>query len=485
MSRPSRPWLHFIRKVSWCCLSFGFLLAFTPGLAHAFTNSIGVGPGTLSWTVTTSTNQCSQSSYFTEYQFSGFSFTAGGSTQSLSGGAAYFQSSCSSPPTGPQPSSLTLSGSNFTITFYPQSGGGGSATYQADQTYTVYPAYKVLNITYVPPGNQSNVSYSTDVSQGTTSTIGNSFAQGTTVDYSVSVGFAFWKSTWDFNYGTSTTNGSSTTFTETIDSTTQATYLSPSDPLSHTSDRVSLWLNPAVTLIANGGSTFSYSIAPKDTGADGSPVMNTCSVTVGQLQNPTQLTVGQLVSQTIDGVTMPGLLSLCKSAVPDNQCTTALANSNGCGCAASDFTDIVQQDPFFHSGVPQNATAAQVNGAIPNRLVWVRTDLLSPNTKDSIKISDSSSSGYTYSTVNKDTVGWTKGWSINLPLIFSAKWTDTKTLTWTDTMTSGPTYGVSHTQNAVYATNNANCYEYVDIYEDTVYHSFVFFEDSPGACPAP
>jgi hypothetical protein len=403
----------------------------------------------------------------------------------LSGSATYFQSGCSSPPNGPQPPSLPLTGSTFVITFFPGSGGSGSATYTANATLTVFPAYKILNIVYVPPGNQSNVAYTTDATQGTTSTIGDSFQAGKSVNFNVSVGFLFWKSTWDFNYAMSTTNSNTSTFTETIDSTTQAAYLSPSNPLSHASDRIFLWLNPAVTLSSNGSSTFGYTMAPKDTGADGNPVMNTANATVAQLQNPKLLTVGQLVSQTIDGVTMPGLLALCQNAVPDNQCTAALASSTGCGCVANDFAAIVAQDPFWHAGVPQNATPAQINQAIPNRLVFMQTGLLEVNSPQTIKISDSSNSSSTYSTTNQNTVGWSKGGSVSFPLVFSASWKDTKTLTWTDTMSSGPAQGVAHTMSAVLATNNPNCFEHVDIYEDTVFHTFVFFEDSPGACPAP
>src|SRR5208283_109242 len=132
MSRPSRSWLQSGLKACLCWLCLGVLLALTPGAAWAYTESISVGLGTLSWTLTVSTYSCAYGETYTEYQYSNFSFTSSSGTQSLGGGAVYFQSGCGSycPPTGPQPSSLTLTGNGFTITFYPQSGGGGSATYQ-------------------------------------------------------------------------------------------------------------------------------------------------------------------------------------------------------------------------------------------------------------------------------------------------------------------------------------------------------------------
>ena len=500
MSRPSLSWSRFIRRISWCCLS-GALLALTPIPAHAYTNSTGVGPGTLSWTYTVSTQQCSQSSYFTQYQFSAFTFTAGGSTQSLSGSAAYFQSSCSNPPTGPQPASLTLTGTNFVITFHPQSGGSGSATFQADATFTVYPAYKVIHIVYIPSGNKSFVGYNTTITNGTTSKISDSFQSttsgGVSVGFTLNIGataenpkgFGSVGSSSGVDFGFSSTTGDSSSFTESVSSSSNVQFFSTSDNLDHTKDQIFVWLNPAVTLTQTGPSTIAYSLGvpAADIGTDPNktPVMDVVSATVAQLRDPTKMDVGQLVPSTQDGVTVPGLLCLCKNAVPANTCTQSLVGQNGCGCAASDFADIVAQDPFYQSGVAANATPLQVNQIFPNRFAYINTQLLDFGVQSTYTVDDKNTTQTTYTTKQMDTVSWSQGSTFTIPGGFTIGLKNGNSWTWTDTMETTKTNTLDHTMTAFLNSTNAGCYSNVDIFMDTVFHTFVFVPDSvsSSACP--
>jgi len=89
----------------------------------------------------------------TVYSYSSFSFTSStGVVTSLSGGGAYFvwNSTCASGvPQGAYPSSsITLTGSTFVITFAPQGGGGGSATYTALATQTISFTAPTTPVTY-------------------------------------------------------------------------------------------------------------------------------------------------------------------------------------------------------------------------------------------------------------------------------------------------------------------------------------------------
>jgi uncharacterized protein YegJ (DUF2314 family) len=110
---------------------FALMGIIAPRLAQA--QSTSVGGGTLSWITSSGTERCNQYATYTHYEFSGFSFQSStGVVTNLSGNAMYYQwnGSCASgTPQGATPSSLALNGPNFTISFYPSSGGSGSATY--------------------------------------------------------------------------------------------------------------------------------------------------------------------------------------------------------------------------------------------------------------------------------------------------------------------------------------------------------------------
>jgi hypothetical protein len=115
--------------------------AVAPQQANA--NSLSVGGGTLNWNMSTSSNQsCGPSATSTIYYFSSFSFTSStGVVTSFSASDDYFQwnSTCASGyPNGPYPSTtLSLTGSTFVITFTPQNGGSGSATYTGLTAQTI------------------------------------------------------------------------------------------------------------------------------------------------------------------------------------------------------------------------------------------------------------------------------------------------------------------------------------------------------------
>jgi len=143
---------------------------------EAAANSLSVGGGTLKWDISYNTNLgCGPygvtASY---YSFGNFSFTSStGVKTTFSDTIYYYQSSgcASGVPQGAYPSStLSLTGSNFIITFTPQSGGSGSATYTALTAQT---------ITFSNPGAQ-NIGTPLTLSATASSGLTVSFASETT-----------------------------------------------------------------------------------------------------------------------------------------------------------------------------------------------------------------------------------------------------------------------------------------------------------------
>jgi hypothetical protein len=226
--------------------------------------------------------------------------------------------------------------------------------------------------------------------------------------------------------------------------------------------------------------------------------MSNINVTVAALQNPTTLLPSELVSRTnSDGNVVPGLLSLCANRIAESQCTSAAAQSNACGCTAADFTSLVQQDPFFDPAI-SNPTIANINAADPNNARFVPVldengnDLMLPiqsGLTQNVSLTDAYNTSETYS----KTVSKKDGISIEYkssnaatsdnPLNFD--WKDSASVTWSLTESSGTSQGTSHTQSLSLQTTNSNCYEYVNVFEDTVFHTFVFANgsDAPNPCP--
>jgi len=247
------------------------LLMFVSSLAFAGTGSTGVGGGTLSWTWTSSTQNCWTGvlTPFTTWNFTSFSYKdSHGATFGMPGlGGVYISSpgggSC--PPNGFQPStgsvaSYSNGGTNYTITFFGQSGGGGTGTI-ATTGYTGYvnPKYIILGITYAPPGPSSFVNYSTSNLLSNTSSLNSSFssAYSSSETDKISGGIFGWLSG-------SASSTSSNTYTQASNSSTSVTVskqttvsdqtpgpASPYVGVDHDYDVIWLWLNPVVNFTLN------------------------------------------------------------------------------------------------------------------------------------------------------------------------------------------------------------------------------------------
>ena len=376
------------------------------------------------------------------------------------------------------------------------------------EMYT-FPEGKLLSILYMPPGNKSTVGYSSTTSGSVTDTYINSFSSGSTFSATFSLlGVSLGGDFSDSNSSTETTVDTSST-----QNTGTSTWATSGDPLDHTFDLLSIWLNPQLT-VANfpsnayqPGGIFSVlgNAAYSPSSGNGAPVnadeisstdMDIINVTVANLQNPTQLLPSQLVSRTnSDGTVVPGLLSLCANRIPESECTEAEAQSNGCGCTAADFAPLVQLDPFFNPNISDH-TIAGINSADPNNARFVPVvaqvggDLELPlQYGDTVtyNLTDGYNTSTTYTNQVQQSYGATFGYSSGSgsPSSFGFKTSDS--LTWSNSESVGvqTSSGASHTQSLTLGTTNPDCYEYVNIYEDTLYHTFVFDNGSDSGDPCP
>jgi hypothetical protein len=376
--------------------------------------------------------------------------------------------------------------------------------------------FNLISILFDAPGNKSSVGFTNSVTDGQNTSASQSFSTSDQEGLNFSIGGFSFGST----YTITTTNTSTSTTQSLIQNQQSATFSSTTDAIDHTKDALSVWLNPQISVasLSVGDPTsgdlpvpfylegnWQYDPVSASPYADApSSSMSIVTVTVGQLQNPTTLLPGQLDSQTLNGAVVPGLLSMCVNRIPENQCTLAQAQANGCGCQASDFAPVIQLDPFFNPTIltqtgGQTPTVSQVNAADPNNARFVQVldstgyplvetlDGAIPNTQTST-LTDTYNTSQTYSQTISNSVGVTLGFQNPAPGAKSSNsfnWKDSSSLTWSNTESVGTSRSAVHTQTLTLGTSTATCYENISVFEDTLYHTYVFQGDSnaPNPCP--
>lgn len=386
----------------------------------------------------------------------------------------------------------------------------------------VYPKFRVISALYVPPGNQSSVAYAQTTTAGSSTSDTNSFTTTT----SGGAGFKIA----GFSLGTTFTLANIDTTVTTDQTTAQntgtTTFKSTSDPIDHTHDVFTIWLNPQLTassflfpcfwgqsLCSSSASIFQTTGNAKynpasvaempDAPGDATSVV---TVSVAQLQNPTTIPAGALVSQTLDGTIVPGLLKLCANRISENQCTTAQVAANGCGCQASDFAAIVQQDPFFDPAVlartstpgiadvnavdPDSARFVQVVDTNNNPLLMTLAGPGSGSTSTQTEnITDTNNTSNTYTHTVTKTVGVTFGYSTNAPKDDPSAFTWNvslgNNLSWSQSKSIGNTSSNAHSQTVTLGTTTPSCYTNIAVYEDTAFHTYAFQSTSNVQNPCP
>ena len=476
------------------------------GIATAqqtYNRSVSVaGGGTLTYVISVGayvTCHASPLTYYQVTQYQNFVYTdSNGASHAMAGsiyyralagpGSGTFESGCPIPTgsgKGNDPENATLTSSdssgesiffNLPIGVQEQPNGVATATFSG----SLFPQYYVLSVLYAPPGNSSSNGYTDTVSNGTSFTTSHNFsvdsnlsivASGSIFGSGTSVGVSF-------GFGGAT--GNSQSYQETYQNGTGTQIQSVRNPVDHTQDQFYLWLNPLVTVSLVGNST----TATYTMGTQPGQPMDIVNINAADLLNPPQIPLAILLPQTpTPGVTLPGLANICAHPLPTAQCTQA----NACGCVASDFTTILGNDPLI--GTAQTTQPTQVDNT---RYVYVNSALLEgpqcsgcDPVKNTIVANDSSLNSTAESSSSSYSVGYSVGGTIGISVFGTGgklQVTDTNKFTWTNSESYGSSNGTAHAATVVLGSSSVDCSEAIDVYEDTVYHTFAF---APTTTPLP
>jgi hypothetical protein len=360
-------------------------------------------------------------------------------------------------------------------------GGDISGTYV--KPVTVRPLYKILSILYDPPGNASSNGFNNSTSSGTTTSIEKDFSATDTTTFSYNGGIlGIFNNGGSVSFAVGVKTGNTSSFETDYSTTTGYDLGSANQNVDHTQDQFFLWLNPETTVYQSGSTAAYYTVENAGKGAN-TDIVN---VNAAGLAKPTLIPVRVLQTQNPKpGLFLPGLKAICAHPLPDNQCTQA----NACGCVASDFTAILKEDPLI--GVSQTTPPTSVDN---NRFVYVDyVTLQGPaqpgggTVKQTFTQTDTTLQSYTNSLTHTYSTGFTSGWGWGVQeggTGFTMTLTNTNLFEWDETQSYGSSNGKGHTATVTMGSSKVACYEYVDVYEDTVYHtySFAFPATPPQAC---
>ncbi len=373
-------------------------------------------------------------------------------------------------------------------------------------TSILYPAYKVTSIIYSAPGSKSSDRFTTSTTDGTTTSIGNSFTAGSTTTYTSGGDFLGAGGTLSVDFGASATTGNSTALTETFtDGTGVALTNQATNPnaINHGQDLFIVWLNPAVSITPTGATTADYSIGTQSASDGTLERVDQVEVTAGDMVgvNGVSSVPAAVLNPQYDSngnPTLPGLAAVCAnlnlSEYDANQCTL----QDQCGCKPSDFAEILTSDPLLNYSATTTPLNADTSGATEcanpqstDKCRYIPVPATPGSTQQEVELlagpecsgcdtpvnsftqSDSSTKTQTQSESYSETVGYS--WKTDLLDISGGpSLTNSKQFTWTDTESSGATNGSANSMGVSLSSSTVGCYEDILVFEDTLYHTFVF-----------
>lgn len=381
-------------------------------------------------------------------------------------------------------------------------------------TNLFFPQYEIDTLLYDPPGNQSTIGFTSAQTNGTTTTIQNSITNASSITFSAGTVFVSGSS----SIGYSTTKTVSQNFQESFtnqaginqNANSKSAYNpTGSNAVNHYLDQFVLSLNTQVT-VANDdyGNSIGYSLdlQPLTGGTTLPDIVQVPAIDmINGTIDPDVLNQQQLPNPG-GGPTLylPGLASICKNVIQSEYNNLACTKTDQCGCTASDFSEILSQDPLLRWDAstltanpmpgyetPLDADTSDTNGNYPCLtpdsslgceyvIVPYVTGSTTPmsvqlNGSDvnTFQQSDSTVSSITFGEQKSvsESTSFSLGWGSPSPL--TAKLTYTNTWTWTDGESSGSIDGSNNTQAVTLGTTTTNCEENNYVYEDTRYHTFV------------
>jgi hypothetical protein len=495
------------RRIS-CFLAF-IVLAF--GLASVRVQAQTDPAGKVGYTTLTSiaNGPCSKPGPGWDYQYSGWYFTdSNGVTHTFAGTSSSIGGKgCINFPNPAQLTGFTATSSDglFTIT---TSGPNGTVPLGP-----IYPLYQVVSILYAPPGNLSSDGYTTGTTNGTTTN--DEFS--TTNAFSVSFKSPFYSESFGISNTTTYASGFQETFTDATSLSISSVQSNP-NAINHDLDEFVLWLNPSTTFSLEGTSlSYSMGFQPLSNGAAAAQpdfVEVPAVVMQANASGNTSVPIGDLEPQivSVPGGTakMPGLAAICKNQkYYPNNCG---GDPNGqCGCVPSDFVTILARDPLLNyngTGTPYPGTVSPLTADYSGV-----TACASPTSADDCRyvpvpvVSGSSTPVYaqldgpactscdqtpnTFTQTDQTTATQSMGSSSSQTETYSVGFSFLGagvSFVNTDTFEESESTGtIGATSNSLTVTLNSStvgCVEDVNIYEDTVYHTFVFQQPAGNTtCP--
>jgi hypothetical protein len=316
-----------------------------------------------------------------------------------------------------------------------------------------------------------------------------------------------------------------------------------SNVLNHLLDTFEIWLNPQVTIASYGSSPVSYTANSQPIMLDGEQVYKgdvlpivamTMQVQPAGVQtnmNPSgasgvsgvplaDLIPVQNLQEDGTSVYQPGLGAICANNSLYQQQLAAMqagnpnaqicTQENQCGCTPADFATIMEQNPLLGYD-PNTYTTNPVSGTgtplaydnsgevacgynqpagyqIPSGsdCRYVIVPQQGTNVPFELPLNGAQSETYTHSDSTAMSFTTTANQSYNVGFSYTvgtlvANLRNQYTWTWTDSQGIGTSTGGTNTLNVTLNTSDANCSENVNLYEDTLYHTYVF--QGPNTCP--
>jgi hypothetical protein len=497
-------------------------------------HSATVGGGTLSWELETETETCGPHGVTsTVYTYYGFGFIYPGATfgppyvNPVQYRYAPNSSYCVTLLAGAHPSALTL-------TFYPSTGGVCSIWFSEGAagdllcTSILDPREQVVSVLYAPPGNQSSDGYTDTTTNGSSSSIGSSITNAKSMTYSEGLSFGDFGVTASTIYGNSSQTSDTTQFQDTFTNAQgyaiQSNKFNP-DAINHNLDEFLIWLNPEMTIVSDvsdKSTPVSYSVGLQ-------------AVTDGQTAQPDILKVPAIAMEALPGsitttnpagvssvdpillnqqciindatnpascTYYPGIAAVCTNLNLTEYAAGTCTLKDQCGCTPSDFKGILATDPLLNYSNTANPLAADVSGitaclkpSTTTNCRYVPVPILpgSATTKSELlegsacvipnQSCDSGTGTFTLTdaTTTTQTLAGQDSNSTGASLRVSlggVSLTVSNQVTYAYSHSTGTSTGSGNSMTVTLNTSNPDCAEWVNVYEDTVFHTFVFQE--PG-----
>lgn len=389
--------------------------------------------------------------------------------------------------------------------------GSPDSCYWEDHTYStsaeaglsavVNPYYKVTSIVYDTPGNRGQSGFATSTTDGTHTSVGGNFTQGSSTTYSSGGGYLGFGGTISVNFGQSVTRGYSTQETDTFTQGTSVANVSAANPINHSQDMFLIWLNPSVSITSSGQYSALFSTGTQSVGSGNPEPVDHVITFANELQGsngksslfPYQLTMQY--DPATGNYDLPGMAAYCANLNVSEYQAAQCTFDDQCGCKSSDFSEILAQDPLLGYGPTESPLDADTSGSgscgqlpsppsnskcrylpvVDSQGYQQATTLQGPSCQgcnlpgNSGSFTDQYMKNVEYSESSTQTVGYS--WKLEYPI---GSFQNGSSWQWTSSESSGPINGYANTMNYTIETNSVGCFENVNVFYDTVYHTYVF-----------